>query len=1164
MEKELHILILEDIPADAELMERELRKGGIIFSSKKVDTKKTFLKELKEFAPDLILGDYSLPSFNGLTALAIVQEKCPDIPFIFVSGSIGEELAIETLKRGATDYVLKDRLSRLVPGVNRALREIKERTERKQAEMELNKERDRAQRYLDIAGVMLVAININQEVILINRKGCEILGYEEGEIIGRNWFDHFIPERDRKSVKEVFAKLVAAEIEPVEHFENTVLTKSGMEKIIAWHNTIITDEYGHIMGTLSSGEDITDRKRAEKSLQESEKRYREVVENATEIIYTVDEKGNFTYANPAGLKATGYSLQELRKLNYANLVLPEHRERVSQIYINQLRQKLPNTYVEFPFLGKTGEIIWFGQNSTIVIEGNKIVGFHIIARDVTERKQAEEALRESEERYRILVETSPDAITLLDLNLNIIMANQPALKLYGHESAEEIKGKNGLDYLVLEERGRALEDMGQILETGSMGPIEYMLVKKDGSPFPAELKASLVLDSQRKPGGIILVSRDITERKNAEEALRQSEERFRELFDDAPVGYFEYDVQGNITNVNRTEFEMLGYTPEEMIGQPPWKFIVEEEQAHHAMMAKLAGKMPPGKGFERTYRRKDGSTFPALCENRLLRNAEGEITGIRGTIQDITERKRAEEALHASEAQLSNALKIAYLGHWEYDVASDLFTFSDHFYSIFRTTAEREGGYTMPSAQYAQRFVHPDDRSVVGVETQKALETTDPHFSRQLEHRMIYADGEVGYIAVRFFIVKDDHGRTVKTYGVNQDITERKRTEQEMASLQDQLRQSQKMEAIGQLAGGVAHDFNNILTVIKGYSQLSLTEMKEEDPFRENIEEIKKSADLAANLTRQLLAFSRRQIMEMKILDLNDLIKNLDKMLRRVIGEDIELVTLLTEDLGRVNADPGQIEQVIMNLAVNARDAMSKGGKLTIETADVELDEEYTRAHIAVKPGAYVMLSVSDSGMGMTQEVRDRVFEPFFTMKEKGKGTGLGLSTVYGIVKQSGGNIWVYSEPGKGTTFKVYLPRVDEPLGEIKEKVVEEELPRGSETILIVEDGEDVLKLAGRILNRQGYTVLETTNGSEALRICKEEKQPIHLILTDVVMPQMSGRELIERCREVRQDFKAIYMSGYTDNTITHHGILEKGMNYIQKPFTIEILTRKVRQVLDE
>jgi nitrogen-specific signal transduction histidine kinase/ActR/RegA family two-component response regulator len=385
-----------------------------------------------------------------------------------------------------------------------------------------------------------------------------------------------------------------------------------------------------------------------------------------------------------------------------------------------------------------------------------------------------------------------------------------------------------------------------------------------------------------------------------------------------------------------------------------------------------------------------------------------------------------------------------------------------------------------------------------------------------------------------------------------------------MASLQEQLRQSQKMEAIGQLAGGVAHDFNNILTVIKGYSQLSLTEMKEEDPFRENIEEIKKSADLAANLTRQLLAFSRRQIMEMKILDLNDLIKNLDKMLRRVIGEDIELVTLLTEDLGRVNADPGQIEQVIMNLAVNARDAMSKGGKLTIETADVELDEEYTRAHIAVKPGAYVMLSVSDSGMGMTQEVRDRVFEPFFTMKEKGKGTGLGLSTVYGIVKQSGGNIWVYSEPGKGTTFKVYLPRVDEPLGEIKEKVVEEELPRGSETILIVEDGEDVLKLAGRILNRQGYTVLETTNGSEALRICKEEKQPIHLILTDVVMPQMSGRELIERCREVRQDFKAIYMSGYTDNTITHHGILEKGMNYIQKPFTIEILTRKVRQVLDE
>jgi CheY-like chemotaxis protein len=282
-----------------------------------------------------------------------------------------------------------------------------------------------------------------------------------------------------------------------------------------------------------------------------------------------------------------------------------------------------------------------------------------------------------------------------------------------------------------------------------------------------------------------------------------------------------------------------------------------------------------------------------------------------------------------------------------------------------------------------------------------------------------------------------------------------------------------------------------------------------------------------------------------------------------MIGEDIGLVFLLTENLGRVKADPGQIEQVIMNLAVNARDAMPKGGKLTIETVNVELDEAYARDHIAVKAGRYVMLSVSDTGMGMIPEVRERVFEPFFTTKEKGKGTGLGLSTVYGIVKQSGGNIWVYSEPGKGTTFKIYLPRVDEPVEELKEGVGSKEFPGGSETIFLVEDNEEVLKLTKQILGRQGYKVVAGAQGREALQICEGHKGPIHLMVTDVVMPGMDGRELANRLMSVHPEMKVLYMSGYTDNAIAHHGVLEKGMHYIQKPFTVDGLLRKVRDVLD-
>jgi PAS domain S-box-containing protein len=397
-----------------------------------------------------------------------------------------------------------------------------------------------------------------------------------------------------------------------------------------------------------------------------------------------------------------------------------------------------------------------------------------------------------------------------------------------------------------------------------------------------------------------------------------------------------------------------------------------------------------------------------------------------------------------------------------------------------------------------------------------------------------------------------------------EDITELKRAEEEKAVLQEQLRQSQKVEAIGRLAGGIAHDFNNYLTVIKGYSELSRIELKEGDPLRGNIDEIQNAAERAASLTRQLLAFSRRQVMEIKVLDLNTVLRDLDKMLRRMIGEDIELITLLAEDLGRAKADVGQIEQVIMNLVVNAKDAMPSGGKLTIETANVELDESYVRSHVDVKQGHYVMFSVSDTGVGMSPEVRERIFEPFFTTKEKGKGTGLGLSTTYGIVKQSEGHIWVYSEPGKGTTFKIYLPRVNEPLEDIRKEVLKEELPRGSETILIVEDEEEVRKLAGEVLKRQGYRILETFNGDDALVVCEGRKGPIHLMLADIVMPGKSGSELAKLLKPLCPEIKILYMSGYTDNAIVRHGVLEKGVNYIQKPFTMEGLVRKVREVLDK
>ena len=436
---------------------------------------------------------------------------------------------------------------------------------------------------------------------------------------------------------------------------------------------------------------------------------------------------------------------------------------------------------------------------------------------------------------------------------------------------------------------------------------------------------------------------------------------------------------------------------------------------------------------------------------------------------------------------------------------------------------------------------------------QKVIRTWEP---AEYEKEYIRKDGSRVAISLTVFVVKGRDGQPSGLATIIKDITERKR-------LEEQFRQAQKMEAIGQLTGGIAHDFNNLLTVINGYSELTLQGLKADDPLRDNLEAVKQAGERAASLTRQLLAFSRRQVLEPKVLDLNAVVTNVDKMLQRLIGEDIDLVAALTTGLGRVKADPGQIEQVILNLAVNARDAMPQGGKMTVETADVELDDNYVRTHVGAKPGRYVMLAVNDTGCGMDAETQKRIFEPFFTTKEQGKGTGLGLATVYGIVKQSGGSIWVYSEVGRGTAFKVYLPRVEEEPDTVLPSAVRAASLKGTETILLVEDDEPLRKLTLSILRHGGYHVLEASSREEALQLCGQHQGPIHLMLTDVVMPGMSGQETAKQLALIRPDMKVLHMSGYTNDAVVRHGVLEQSVAFLQKPFTTHSLLRKVREVLD-
>jgi len=399
---------------------------------------------------------------------------------------------------------------------------------------------------------------------------------------------------------------------------------------------------------------------------------------------------------------------------------------------------------------------------------------------------------------------------------------------------------------------------------------------------------------------------------------------------------------------------------------------------------------------------------------------------------------------------------------------------------------------------------------------------------------------------------------------LKEQIEERKLTEEEKKKVEAQLIQAQKMEAVGRLAGGAAHDFNNLMTVVIGYSDLMLMRLSKEDPLYKKVEEIKKAGEKAASLTRQLLAFSRKQILKPKVININEIITNMKNMLRRLIGEDVQLRTSLGSDLGRVECDPAQIEQVFMNLVINAKDAMPKGGKITIESTNIDLDETYAGKHgIKLKPGPYVLLEVSDTGMGMDKDIQNQIFEPFFTTKEKGKGTGLGLSTVYGIVKQSGGFIWVYSEVGLGTTFKIYLPVVYKELDSVQKEQTPVSDLRGSETILVVEDDDLLRNMTRYVLHGYGYKVLEAASGEKALQISKLYTEPIQLLFTDVIMFKISGRDLAELIESYRPEIKVLYMSGYTENTVVQHGVLKKDVEFIEKPFSPKDLARKVREVLN-
>ena len=668
------------------------------------------------------------------------------------------------------------------------------------------------------------------------------------------------------------------------------------------------------------------------------------------------------------------------------------------------------------------------------------------------------------------------------------------------------------------------------------------LVRSEGGVFTQE-DEDLVMVLAGKVGRYYELEHEVLERKLAEAEARREHDQAQRYLDIAEVILLKLDMEGRILLVNRYGCEMLGKTEEELVGRD-WISTCMPARLETECRQRLS-EVQRGELLVAEYPVLTSTGDERLIEwrNRLLRDDNGSVIGTFSSGADITDRHQADASLRIVEERMRFALEAAAVGIWDMDFATGVNRWSE----ILESQYGLEPGTFEGTFEAFIGRIHPEDRKMVEEAIEKARSGGDFSF----EHRVVLPDGTLRWLSGAGRLHLDRLGTPVRGIGISIDVTARH-------TLESQYLQAQKMEAIGRLAGGVAHDFNNLLTAILGYCELLLVDFNPADPRQEDVIEIQKAGLSAARLTRQLLAFSRKQIIEPKLLDLNRLVGDLKGMLGRLIREDVKVVLGLHPGLPLVKADHGQIEQVILNLAVNARDAMENGGTLTIETASVMLDEDYASSRLAVTPGRYVMLAVTDTGIGISPEVRAHLFEPFFTTKETGKGTGLGLATVHGIVTRMGGSVNVYSEMGRGTSFKVYLPEagVEEGGAGLMPAAVPMQRNRG-QVVLVVEDGDELRVLTKRLLERQGYKVLVAANADEASEIF-DRNPAIEVLLTDVVMPGTSGPELNERLLVRRPDLKVVYMSGYTDETIMHHGVLNPGIAFLQKPFTADALGRKI------
>jgi PAS domain S-box-containing protein len=1051
-------------------------------------------------------------------------------------------------------------------------------TERKQAEETIVHERQLLRTLIDLLPETFYIKDLDSRFLVANEALAKHFGKETAsQILGLSDADFFPAElADKYRAEEV--KVFGGE--PLIDHEGEGVSPDGRECTHLTTKVPFRDSQGRIQGLVGIGRDITERKRAEGARRKSEKRYGLLFHGINDAVFVHSLAsdglpGRFSEVNDVACRRLGYTRDELLRMSPIDIDAPESRALVPAM-MQRLRANKHAVWEGLHVCKDGRKIPVEISNHLFDLEGEPTVLATV--RDITERKQAEEAVRQSEERYRALVETAPDVVYIIS-DKGIFVSLNPVFEAITGWARAEWLGKPFAPLLHPEDVSLAVEMFQKVLRGDKPPPYELRILSKSGKYLVGEFTSTPYIKDGKVAGKLGIV-RDITERKRAEEALRQGEVRLEKInrcllelgpnFDsninrltalcgellgatcalynrlqgdllcslgrwqtppgfkseDAPTGHICYDVIRN----NREDAVVITNLPRTSYAESDPNVRAQGLQTYMGCAVKCEGKAV-------------GSLCVVYSTDYRPTDDDRRILGIiASAIGNEDTRKQAEAELN----RLMTAI--------EQTPESVVITDTQGRILYVNPVFERVTGYSRAEAigQNPRLLKSNRQESAFYRELWAKINAGEVWRGRFINKKK---DGTLFTEDAVIAPVRDEKGAVTNYIAIKRDISRE-------LELEVQYRQTQKIDSIGRLAGGVAHDFNNILAVICGHTDLALAQLSPDAPLRSNLECIQESAERAANLIRQLLTFARRQVIEPRRINLNELIVNLNKMLHRLIGEDIKLVTQAAPDLGQIKADPGQIEQVLLNLVVNARDAMPDGGTLTIRTDNVTLDEDYARRHL-VTPGDYVMVSVSDTGVGMTDEVKQHIFEPFFTTKEQGKGTGLGLATCFGIIQQSNGHIHSESQVDKGTQFKIYLPRVQGVEDSISNREVPVSLPQGTETILLAEDEPSLRQLMARVLRTQGYTVLEAADGHEALTLAQANGAKIQLLLTDVIMPGLSGKTLAEWLGQVNPAVRVLFISGHINNNAVRDSMSKPGTFFLQKPFNPLDLTKKVREAIE-